>query len=170
MKIIAKKGTAFEQTVKMMCEKMTEGTVGALDMVANAVGVRPRNVYHIFHWGTISLLVPEFVFNRDDRARIDLHILRKKKGCGCVYVPALRFKEGKELDATFRKFSKEHEVTEEPLNEYGIHMVNWKDGISYRINPVHDTENNRYMLICSDSIPKAFNKNKLKSEQFDIEY
>lgn len=39
MKLIAKKGTAFEQTVKEMCEKMTEGIIGARDMVEKAVGV-----------------------------------------------------------------------------------------------------------------------------------
>ena len=154
MKLIAKKGTAFEQTVKEMCEKMTEGIIGARDMVEKTVGV----------------LVPEFDIHPDDRVKIDPHILRKKKGCESVYVPALRYKEGKDLDTAFREFAKEHEVTEEPLNEYGIHMVDWVNGVSYNIQPVHDMNNDRYMLVCSDSIPKAFDKKKLAKDQFEIEY
>ena len=61
-------------------------------------------------------------------------------------------------------------MTEEPLNEYGIHMVDWKNGMSYSIQLAHDTENNRYMLVCSDSIPKVFDKKKLAKDQFEIEY
>ena len=156
MKIIAKKGTDFEQTLKTMCEIMTEGIVAAQDMVEKAAGVRPMNIFHIYHWGTISKLVPEFDIHPDDRVKIDPHILRKKKGCESVYVPALRYKEGKELDDAFRVFAKEHEVTDEPLNEFGINMVDWKNGISYNIQLAHDMNNDRYMLVCSDSIPKAF--------------
>ena len=170
MKLIAKKGTAFEQTVRVMCEKKTEGIIGARDMVEKAVGERPKDTYHIFHWGTISKLTPEFVFDVEDGERISPKYLRKKKGTKDVWVPALRYKEGKDLDATFREFAKEHEVTEEPLNEYGIHMVDWKNGISYDIQLAHDTENDRYMLVCSDSIPKAFDKKKLAKGQFEIEY
>ena len=170
MKLIAKKGTAFEQTVRVMCEKMTEGIIGARDMVEKAVGVRPKDTYHIFHWGTISKLMPEFVFDVKDGERISPKYLRKKKGSRDVWVPALRYKEGKDLDAAFREFAKEHEVTEEPLNEYGIHMVDWKNGISYNIQLAHDTEKDRYMLVCSDSIPKVFDKKKLAKDQFEIEY
>ena len=58
MKLIAKKGTAFEQTVRVMCEKMTEGIIGAQDMVEKAVGVKPMNIFHIF-WcqSLISILM-----------------------------------------------------------------------------------------------------------------
>ena len=46
----------------------------------------------------------------------------------------------------------------------------WKNGISYDIQLAHDMENDRYMLVCSDSIPKAFDKKKLAKGQFEIEY
>ena len=170
MKLIAKKGTAFEQTVKQMCEKMTEGITGAQEMVEKAAGVRPINIFHIFHWGTISRLVPEFDIQPDDRAKVNDRVLRPKKGCVSVYVPALRYKEGKELDETFRAFAKEHEITEEPLNEYGIHMVDWKKGMSYSIQLAHDTEKDLYILVCSNSIPETFDKKKLAKDQFEIEY
>jgi hypothetical protein len=170
MKIIAKKGTAFEQTIKSMCEKMTEGVTGAQDLVAKAAGVKPINVFHLFRWGTISKLVPEFDIHPDDLEKVNPRFLRKKKGCKYVYVPALRYKEGKELDAAFREFAKEHEVTEEPLNEYGIHMVDWKKGISYSIQLAHDTQKDLYMLVCSNSIPEAFDKQKIAKDQFEIEY
>ena len=49
-------------------------------------------------------------------------------------------------------------------------MVDWVNGISYNIQLAHDMENDRYMLVCSDSIPKAFDKKKLAKDQFDIEY
>ncbi len=170
MKLIAKKGTAFEKVVKEMFEKMTEGVIGAKDLIENKTGVRPSNFVHMFHWGTISQLVPEFEISYDDIEKINPLLLRKKKGCDTVYVPALRYKEGKELAAAFRKFAEEHKVTDEPLHEYGIHMVDWKNGISYYIHPFYDYESNRYMLDCSDGIPKAFDKAKLSKEQFDIEY
>ena len=170
MKIIAKKGTAFEQTIKAMCEKMTEGVTGAQKMVEKAVGIKPINVFHIFHWGTISRMVPEFDIHPDDRSKIDPRILRKKKDCESVYVPALRYKEGKRLDEDFRVFAKEHEVTDEPLNEYGIHMVDWKKGASHYIQLAHDTEKDLYMLVCSNSIPESFNKKKLAKDQFEIAY
>lgn len=170
MKIIAKKGTAFEQTVKTMCEKMTEGIIGARDLVEKTIGVRPKDTYHIYHWGTISKMIPEFVFDAKENSRINSKYLRKKRGTTDVWVPALRYKEGKDLDTAFREFAKKNEVTEEPLNEYGIHMVDWKSGISYNIYPAHNTEDNRYILFCSDSIPKAFDKQKLAKDQFEIEY
>lgn len=170
MKIIAKKGSALEQTIKGMCEKMTKGVTGAQEMVAKSAGVKPINIFHLFHWGTISKLIPEFDIHPDDRAKIDPHFLRKKKGCSSVYVPALRYKEGKELNNAFRAFADEYEITDEPLNEYGIHMVDWKNGVSHSILLAHDTETDSYMLICSNSIPESFDKKKLAKEQFDIDY
>lgn len=170
MKIIAKKGSIFEETLKEMCEKMTEGVTGAISLVEKSAGVKPKNVFHIFHWGTISRLVPEFDIHPDDRAKIDSHVLRKKKGCVSVYVPALRYMEGKRFDETFRAFAKEHEITDEPLNEYGIHMVDWKKGESHYIQLAHDTKTDQYMLVCSDSTPQSFNKKKLRKDLFEIEY
>lgn len=170
MKLIAKKGTSFEQTVRGMCEKMNEGSIGALDIVEKAIGIRPKNCYYMFHWGVISRLVPEFVFDSEHGERINSKYLRKKKGSRNVWVPALRYKEGKALDASFREFAREHEVTQIPLNKYGIYMTDWKNGISYNIQLAHDTINDRYMLVCSDGICHAFDKNNLAKDQFEIEY
>ncbi len=170
MKLIAKKGTALEQTIKMMCEKMTEGVIAAQDMVEKVVGVRPMGIYEIFHWGIISKLTPVFVFDVEDGERINPKYLRKKKDTKDEWVPALRYKEGKDFDVAFREFAKEYEVTDEPLNKYGIYMVDSKYGLSYYLQPFHDTENDRYMLVCSDSIPKAYDKKKLAMYQYEMEY
>lgn len=169
MKIIAKKGTDFEQTLKTMCEIMTEGIVAAQDMVEKMAGGRPINIFHLFHWGIISEPVPEFDFHPDDREKIDSRVLRRKRGTN-VYVPALRFKEGQELHEAFCKLAEAHTVTDEPLHKYGIHQVDMVKGISYAIKLVHVTDTDRYMLVCSDSLPKTFDKKKLAKDQFDIEY
>ena len=171
MRLIAKKGTALEQTLKEMCEKIDYALSGARDIVEKAVGVRPKNIYFMFHWGTIIRFLPEFDFDPADVSRINPKYLRKKKFAKPMYwVPSLRYKEGKKLDAMFRGFARENEVTDEPLHEFGIHMVDKKNGVSYRLRPAHDTENDRYMLICSLELPKAFDKNKLAKDQFEIEY
>lgn len=170
MKIIAKKGSIFEQTLKEMCEKMEEGLTGAKDLVEKVAGVSPISIFHIFHWGTISKLVPEFEIHPDDRGKVNPHVLRKKKGCESVYVPARRYKEGSEFYMTFQEFAKEHEIEEEPLNAYGIHMVDWKRGISHYIQLAHDNKADQYMLVCSNSVPQAFNEKKLRKDLFEIEY
>ena len=170
MKLIAKKGTALEQTIKAMCEKKDFAFNGACKIVESAVGVRPKNIYFMFHWGTITKLLPEFVFDAVDGERINPKILRKKKDAKSLWVPALRYKEGKELDTMFRGFAKDYEVTDEPLHEFGIHMVDVKNGVSYNIQPAHDTETDRYMLVCSYELPRAFDKKKLAKDQFEIEY
>lgn len=170
MKLIAKKGSAFEKTLKEMCETINEGNFGALDLVEKAAGVRPLCIYAMYHWGIISKMVPEFDIHPDDKIKINPHILRKKKGCESIYVPALRYKEGWKLDESFHEFARKYIVREEPLNEYGINMVDNVNGMSYYMQPAHDTDKDRYMLLCSDSTPKAFDKKKLAKDQFDIEY
>lgn len=170
MRLIAKKGTAFEQTIKAMCEKKIFAFSGACDIVEKSVGVRPKNIYFMFHWGTISKLLPEFEFDPVDAPRINPKYLRKKRFAKSLYVPALRYKEGKELDTMFRGFAHDYELTDEPLHEFGIHMVDMKNGVSYNIQPAHDTENDRYMLVCSYELPRAFDKKKLAKDQFEIEY
>ena len=142
MKIIAKKGTDFEQTLKTMCEIVTEGIVAAQDMVEKMAGGRPINIFQLFHWGIISEPVPEFDFHPDDREKIDSRC----------------------------KLAEAHTVTDEPLHKYGIHQVDMVKGISYAIKLAHVTDTDRYMLVCSDSLPKAFDKKKLAKDQFDIEY
>lgn len=170
MKLIAKKGTAFEQAVKAMCEKMTDGINGALDLTERMTGLRPKNVFHLFHWGTISKLVPEFDIHPDDLGKVDPRYLRKKKGGRNVYVPARRYKEGAVFSEAFCAFAKEHEITDEPLQAFGINMVDWKRGVSYSIVPAHDTERDLYILVCSNSLPEAFDKDRLARDEFDIEY
>ena len=169
MILIAKKGTAFEQTVKKMYDRMVEGIVGGHDLVEKAVGVRPKDTIHVYHWGIILKLIPEFVFDEECGKRINPKYLRKKKGLKDHWVPALKHKEGRELDAAFRKYSKDHIVTDEPLHEFGIYMEDKANGISYSIHLFHDGSD-RYMLICSDRILSAFDKKKLADDQLNIKY
>lgn len=170
MRIIAKEGTAFEQTLKQLCEKMTEGIEKAMELVHAYAGVKPKNIFHLYHWGTLSRLVPEFDIHPDDLDKVNPRVLRKKKGAQFIYVPAKRYKEGQEFNELFRNYAKEHEIEDTPLSKFGINTVNFVKGVSYYCQPAHDTETNRYMLICSASIPEAFDKKKLAKEQFEIEY
>lgn len=170
MKIIAKKGSALEQTIKDMYDRMVSAKNGAQDLVEQAAGVRPTTIYHMFHWGIISLLTKNFVISKEDEPKINPHVLRKKKGEKDVWVPAARYKEGAALAATFDEYAREHEIGEEPLHEFGIHAMDDKNGVSYYCQPSHDKDTDRYLLICSDSIPKGFNKEKLAQDQFEVEY
>lgn len=170
MRLVAKKGSAFEQTLKEMCETITKGFDGALDLVESAIGVRPKHIYRQFHWGIVSKLVPEFVFDDKDTNRIPPKCLRKFRGSNDVWVPTLRYAQGRKLEETFREFAKQYIVRDEPLNEYGIHMVDEVNRMSYSMCPFYDEERDRYILVCSDSTPKAFDKKKLAEDQFDIEY
>ena len=169
MKIIAKKGSALEQTIKDMYDRMVSAMNGAQDLVEQAAGVRPTTIYHLFHWGIISLLMTDFVISKEDEPRINPHVLRKKKGEKDVWVPAARYKEGAALAAAFDEYAREHKIGEEPLHKFGIHALDNKNGVSYYCQPSHDKDN-RYLLICSDSIPKGFNKKKLAKDQFEVEY
>ena len=170
MKIIAKKGSALEQTIKDMYDRMVSAMNGAQDLVEQAAGVRPTAIYHLFHWGIISLLTTDFVISKEDEPKINPHVLRKKKGEKDVWVPAARYKEGGALAAAFGEYAREHEIGEEPLHEFGIHAMDDKNGVSYYCQPSHDKDTDRYLLICSDSIPKGFNKEKLAQDQFEVEY
>lgn len=170
MKIIAKKGSALEQTIKEMCERITAAIIGGQDIVEQAAGVRPVNIYHLFHWGIISRLTTDFVIKADDITKINPKVLRKKRGEKDVWVPAARYKEGRSLDNTFREFANSNEVGEESLHQYGIHALDMNNRTSYYCQPIHELDTGRYMLLCSDSIPKGFDKKKLAQEQFDIEY
>lgn len=169
MKLIAKQGTAFEQTLKEMLEMISSGMVSARDFVELNIGVRPLDIGYIYHWGIISKMKPEFVFDKKDKERIDSKYLRRLAGTN-TWVPALRHAEGRALDSAFRELAVKYEVREDPLNEYGIHMIDDKNGRSYFIRPAYDFDTNRYMLRCSDSVPNAFDKQKLAKDQFDIEY
>lgn len=170
MKIIAKKGSALEQTIKDMYDRIVSARNGAQDLVEQAAGVRPTTFYHIFHWGIISLLTNEFVISKEDEPKINPHVLRKEKGEKDVWRPAERYKEGAALAAAFGEYAREHVIREEPLHEFGIHAMDDKNGMSYYCQPTYDKDTDRYLLICSDSIPKGFNKKKLAKDQFEVEY
>lgn len=170
MKIIAMKGSALEQTIKDMYDRMASAMNGAQDLVEQAAGVRPTTIYHMFHWGIISLLTADFVISKEDEPKINPHVLRKKKGERDVWVPAARYKEGGALAAVFGEYAREHEIDEEPLHEFGIHAMDNKNDVSYYCQPSHDKDTDRYLLICSDSIPKGFDKKKLAKDQFEVEY
>lgn len=170
MKIIAKKGSALEQTIKDMYDRKVSAMNGAQDLVEKSAGVRPTTIYHLFHWGIISLLTNDFVISKEDESKINPHVLRKKKGEKDVWVPAARYEEGAALATAFYGYALMHEIGEEPLHEFGIHALDNKNGVSYYCQPTYDKDADRYLLICSDSIPKVFNKKKLAKDQFEVEY
>ena len=102
--------------------------------------------------------------------KIDKKVLRPMPKVRNGWKPNLRTKEGKGFKAAFSAKAEEWEVTENALNEFGIHMADFNRGVSHYIRPMYDSERNRYFLLCSDSIPQAFDKKKLAKDQFDIKY
>ena len=170
MYIVAKHGTPFEQCIKDACDKIKVAHEEAIALVEKIAGAKPISPAYIFHWGTIIKFVPEFQFAPEEEPKIDKAILRPDHTEKGRWLPNLRLKAGKQFKADFQKFAEEHEVTEEIFHPFGIHMVDWKKGHSYYIKPIFDSETQRYMLICNDSIPQAFDKEKLAQDQFDIEY
>lgn len=170
MYIIAKKRTAFEQGIKDACDKIKTAEKLAIALVEKSAGAKPIGLTYIYHWETIVKFVPEFRFAPEEEPKIDKTILApiaKEKG---RWKPNLRTKAGKQFKEDFCEFAKENQVTDDFLDPFGIHMVDWGKGVSYYIRPCFDNERDRYMLICDDSIPAAFDKKKLKREQFDIDY
>lgn len=170
MYIYAKHGTALEQTIKVMCDKIQTGFKEACDLTEQTVGARPISPACIYHWGTIMKFVPEFTYKPEDEDKIDRKILRPMPKVKNGWKPNLRTKVGNEFNTAFRTKAEEWEVKEDALNEFGIHMVDWKKGQSYYIRPCFDKERSQYLLTCSDSIPQGFDKKKLAKEQFEIEY
>lgn len=170
MKLIAKKGSALEQTIKNMFERIVYSLNGAQNLVEKRVGVRPIIIYHRYHWGIISELTSDFVFSKEDESKINPHLLRKLRGSKDVWVPAAKYKEGAAFAVIYAAYVREHVINEEPLHKFGIHPLDMKNSVSYYCQPTYDEDADRYLLICSDSIPKGFNKKKLAQDQFEIEY
>lgn len=175
MKLIAKKGTALEQTIKRMVEKINEGNDVTNKLVEKVAGVRPILIYHLDHWGLIYKMMPIFSFNDEDIARINPHALRKTSEK--YWVPNLRCKEGKMLFNDFRRYSKAYEVKKEALLEFGIrqvdkeiNQVDFKNVKSFRIVPLYDADKDAYMLLCPIGIVRGFDEEKLASDQFVFDY
>ena len=170
MEIYAKKGTALEQTIKAMVDKTKKAFDEALDMTEQATGARPISPACIFHWGTIMKFVPEFTFKPEDEEKIDRKVLRPIPKVRNGWKPNKRTKSGNEFNTTFRTKAEEWEVTEDQLHEFGIHMTDFKKGVSHYIRPLYDPERKQYFLSCGNSVPEAFEKEKLANDQFEIEY
>lgn len=170
MQIYAKQGTALEQTIKAMCDKIKENFDEALNMTEQAVGARPISPACIFHWGTIMKFVPEFTFKPEDEDKIDTKVLRPIPKVKSGWKPNKRTKAGNEFNTAFRTKAEEWEITDDALHKFGIHMVDWNKGVSHYIRPLFDAERNQYYLNCSNSLPESFDKKKLAKDQFDIEY
>lgn len=170
MQIYAKQGTALEQTIKAMCDKIKKSFDEANDMVEKMAGARPVSPAYLFHWGTIMKFVPEFTFKPEDESKIDTKVLRPIAKVRNGWKPNLRTKAGKDFRIAFYKKAEEWEVTEDALHEFGIHMTDWKKGVSHYIRPMYDSECKQYFLNCSNNVPETFDKEKLARDQFDIEY
>ena len=170
MDIYAKQGTALEQTIKAMVDKTKKAFDEALDMTEQATGARPISPACIFHWGTIMKFVPEFTFKPEDEEKIDRKVLRPIPKVKNGWKPNKRTKAGNEFNTAFRTKAEEWEVTEDALHEFGIHMTDFKKGVSHYIRPLYDPERKQYFLNCGNSVPEAFDKEKLAKDQFDIEY
>ena len=170
MRIIAKKGSALEQTIKQMHGRIKDGFDAALDLTEQMAGARPISPAVIFHWGTIAKFVAEFTFRPEDEDKIEQKVLRPMPKVKNGWKPNLRTKAGNEFRAAFCKLADEWAVTDEPLHEFGINMIDKKRGVSHFIRPIYDSETGQYYLLCDDRIPQSFDKAKLAKDQFEIDY
>lgn len=170
IKLIAKKGSGLEQTLKEMSEQMAKNFADGKRIVKEATGVEPESIGYLWAWGDVARFLPDLVrFKKEDWDKIDEKVMRRCKRDD-YFKPQKRYSAGKHLYERFIEEVSNKCVTDEPLKKHGIHAMFGMQSVW--VQPFHDKEKDRYVLLASDSLPHGFTgkaKNE-KEREFTIEY
>ena len=171
IKLIAKKGSELEQTLKVMTEQMDKNLADGMRIVKEATGVEPESIGYRWAWGDVATFLPSLVrFREEDWDKVDEKVMRRDKRDDNYFKPQKRYSAGKRLYDQFIEEVSNKCVTEEPLKKHGIHAMFGMQSVW--VQPFHDKEKGRYVLLAGDSLPHGFT-GKAKSEkerEFTIEY
>ena len=67
IKLVAKKGSELEQTIKEMAEQMYKNLADGMRIVKEATGVEPESIGYRWAWGDIATFLPSLVrFKEED--------------------------------------------------------------------------------------------------------
>lgn len=171
IKLIAKKGSELEQTLKEMAEQMAKNLADGKRIVKEATGVEPESIGYRWAWGDVATFLPSLVrFKEEDWPKIDEKVMRRDKRDDNYFKPSKRYAAGNRLYNQFIEEVSDKCVTDEPLKKHGIHTM--FDRRSVWVQPFHDEEKCRYVLLASDSLPHGFTgkAKKEKEREFTIEY
>lgn len=171
IKLIAKKGSELEQTLKGMAEQMEKNLEDGKRIVKEATGVEPESIGYRWAWGDVATFLPSLVrFKEEDWDKVDEKVMRRDKRDDNFFKPQKRYTEGKRLYERFIEEVSNKCVTDEPLKKHGINTMFERSSVW--VQPFHDKEKGCYMLLASDSLPHGFTgkaKNE-KDREFTIEY
>lgn len=171
IKLIAKKGSALEQTLKEMTEQMAKNRDDAVCIIKEATGVEPESIGYRWGWGDVATFLPTLVrFKKEDWEKINPKVMRRDKRDDNYFKPSKRYTAGNQL---YEKFIQEVScqcITDEPLKQHGIHTV-FSDRTVW-VQPIHDEEKDAYILLASDSLPHGFTDiaKSVSEREFIIEY
>lgn len=169
IKIVARKGTALEQTLKEMTEQMQKNLADGIRIVEEATGVKPESIGYRWAWGNIATFRADLVrFKQEDWSKIDAKVMRRDKRDENYFKPALRYNAGRQLNQRFYDEVTSKCIDDRPLVKHGINTM--FESRSVWCQPIYDEKRDRYILLASDSMPHGFNKKKMKETEFDIEY
>lgn len=171
IKLIAKKGSELEQTLKEMTDQMKKNHDDGMRIIKEATGVEPESIIYRWGWGEVATFLPTLVrFKKEDWPKIDEKVMRRDKRDDNYFKPSMRYAAGKKLNERFLEEVTEKCIKEEPLKKHGIHAM--FDDCSVWIQPIFDKEREMYMLLASESLPHGFTgKAKKEAErEFTIEY
>lgn len=171
IKLVAKKGSALEQTLKEMTEQMAKNLADGKRIVKEATGVEPEGIGYRWAWGDVATFLPYMVkFKQEDWDKIDDKVMRRDKRDNNYFKPSKRYVAGNRLYNQFIEEVSKKCLTDEPLKKHGIQAMFGMQSVW--VQPFHDEEKGRYVLLAGDSLPHGFTgkAKKEKEREFTIEY
>ena len=171
IKLIAKKGSELEHTLKVMTGQMNKNHDDGMRIIKEATGVEPESIGYRWAWGDVATFLPTLVrFKQEDWPKIDEKVMRRDKRDDNYFKPSKRYAAGNRLNERFLEEVTKKCISDEPLKKHGIHAM--FESRSVWIQPIFDEDRGLYVLLASDTLPHGFTgKAKKETErEFTIEY